>query len=84
MNQETRAQLRALIQELLVKHGDHEPVQGDDSLFLSSRLDSLSMINLIMHLEKTYGVDFAEEDFEVELIDTLDDIEKMLRRLNKG
>lgn len=83
MNGQATDTLHEMLQDLLTKHGDDAPFSATDSLFLSGRLDSLSMINLIMRLEQTYGVDFANEDFEVELIDTLDDIATLLRRLGK-
>lgn len=67
-----RPDLRAFLTQALQQHGDHAPFADGDSLFLSGRLDSFTMMNLVVHLEATHGVDFGALDFDVALVDTVD------------
>jgi acyl carrier protein len=70
---QARLELRAFISETLEKRGDLKPF-ADESLFLSGRLDSFTMMNFVMFLEQTYGVDFDTVDFEVAIVDTVEAI----------
>ena len=67
-------QVITFLKETLARHGDLSEVQDNESLFLSGRLDSLSMLNLIMLLENNFSMNFAEIDFEVDLVDSIDSI----------
>jgi acyl carrier protein len=67
-------QVITFLKETLARHGDLGEVQDNESLFLSGRLDSLSMLNLIMLLENNFSMNFAEIDFEVDLVDSIDSI----------
>jgi acyl carrier protein len=73
-----KAKLRKFIADALQVRGDRKAFLDDDSLFLSGRLDSLSMMMLVVHLESTCGIDFADVDFDVELIDSLNDVENFV------
>jgi acyl carrier protein len=76
---ETKKQvLRTFAREALRNHGDHDELADDESLFVSGRLDSFSMMNLVMYLEKTFGLDFADFEFDVTLLDSLNEIEKLV------
>jgi len=66
--------LRAFLTQTLEAHGDRKGFADTDSLFVSGRLDSLSMMTLIVHLEEAFGIDFAQVDFDVDLIDSVNDI----------
>lgn len=74
MDMKAKQQLRDFLGEALAKHGDHADFADDESLFLSGRLDSFSMMNLVMHLEESFGIDFSEREFDVELLDTVNAI----------
>ena len=74
----SRDQLTAFIRETLDRMGDSSELTADESLFLSGRLDSFSMLNLIMYLEQRFSMNFAEIDFEVELIDSINHIEHLI------
>lgn len=73
-----KADLRKFIADALQSRGDHKVLLDQDSLFLSGRLDSLSMMMIVVHLESTFGIDFADVDFDVELIDSLNDVERFV------
>jgi len=74
MNREVFDTLRAYLQEALRLHGDTQEVAEDDSLFLSGRLDSFSMMNLILFLETAFALTFSDLEFDVEKVDSLNAI----------
>ena len=74
MNPTAQLKLRAFLKACLSDAGDHQDFADDSSLFVSGRLDSLAMTKLVMFLEDTFQIDFGEVDFDVDLIDSIDDI----------
>lgn len=74
MDGAVKQELRVFLAETLEKHGDRNPFSDGESLFLSGRLDSFSMMNLVMHLEERFRLDFSTLEFDVGLIDTLEGI----------
>jgi acyl carrier protein len=74
MNPEARAKLRTYLQDALQLHGDTQELADNDSLFLSGRLDSFSMMNLILFLETAFSLTFSDLEFEVEKVDSLNAI----------
>ena len=71
MNREVFDTLRAYLQEALRLHGDTQELAEGDSLFLSGRLDSFSMMNLILFLETAFALTFSDLEFDVEKVDSL-------------
>jgi len=78
MDADAKRELRQFFKAALTSRGDEEDFADDDSLFVSARLDSLAMMNLIMYLEKTVGLDFSRAEFDVEFIDSVNEIEAFL------
>ncbi|TCF96606.1 hypothetical protein BZM26_36605 [Paraburkholderia strydomiana] len=78
MNSNEKSGLHSFIGDALQSRGDRKVFLDNDSLFLSGRLDSLSMMMMVVHLESTFGVDFADVDFDVLLIDSLNDVERFV------
>ena len=74
MDGAVKQELRVFLAETLEKHGDRNPFSDGESLFLSGRLDSFSMMNLVMHLEERFRLDFSTLEFDVGLVDTLEGI----------
>lgn len=74
MDHAVQQELRAFLGETLEKHGDRNPFAEGESLFLSGRLDSFSMMNLVMYLEERFGLDFSTLEFDVSLVDTFEGI----------
>lgn len=79
MNIDERNKLRSFIKSSLEEHHDQNELQDEDSLFVSGRLDSLAMTNLVVYLEQEFGVNFADVAFEVDLIDSIQEIDAFLR-----
>jgi len=71
MNPEVFDKLRSYLHEVLQQHGDTQELADDDSLFLSGRLDSFSMMNLVMFLETAFALTFSDLEFDVEKVDSL-------------
>ena len=78
MEMTARQNLRDFIGSALKKHGDHGEVDDEDSLFVSGRLDSLSMMNLVVYLEDSFGLDFSRLEFDVDLVDSINEIESLV------
>jgi acyl carrier protein len=74
MNLEVFDTLRAYLHEALRQHGDTQELANDDSLFLSGRLDSFAMMNLILFLETAFALTFSDLEFDVEKVDSLNAI----------
>ena len=74
MNREVFDTLRAYLQEALRLHGDTQELAEGDSLYLSGRLDSFSMMNLILFLETAFALTFSDLEFDVEKVDSLNAI----------
>ena len=69
-----RAQVREFVQNLLISTGDTQPLADDGSLLISGRLQSIDAVEIVVFLEETFGIDFAEIGFEQEQIDSIDGI----------
>jgi acyl carrier protein len=75
MEENLKENLRKFLLLMLGDHKDNGLFSDDESIFMSGRLDSFSMVNTVMHLEKTYGIDFSKVDFDVSLLDSVNYIE---------
>jgi len=73
-----KQKLREFLKETLGKHGDHKDFADNESLFVSGRLDSFSMMNLVMYLEEAFGLNFSHFEFDVSLVDSANDIEALV------
>jgi acyl carrier protein len=80
MDMNDRAKVRDFIYGLLHERDDTEVVTDSESLFASGRLDSLSAVEVVEFLEKTFGIDFSETDFGIERIDSIDAIAALILR----
>jgi acyl carrier protein len=66
--------VRRIVQDALHSRGANPQVGDWDSLFATGRLDSLAAVNLILVLERDFGIDFASLGFDAAMIDTVADI----------
>lgn len=69
--------IRSLILGMLTERGHAGPVGEHDSLFFSGKLDSLAATEVMMALERDFGIDLADADFDVTQLDTLAQIEAL-------
>jgi acyl carrier protein len=78
MNASAKQQLREFIDNALASQADRAGFSDDEALFSSGRLDSFTMMNLVMYLEQTFGIDFANVEFDIELVDSIDAMESLV------
>lgn len=71
------ARIRNVILDSLAERG-LGPVGEHESLFSSGLLDSLATTEVLVALETGYGIDLADEDFDILAIDTLAGIEQLV------
>lgn len=67
-----RTEIRQFVTKLLSRKGDQAPFADSESLILGGRLESIDAVEIVMFLEKRFGVDFATIGFDQTLIDTID------------
>jgi acyl carrier protein len=67
------------MQRLRMK-GDAAAVTDNEPLFSSGRLDSLDAVETVMFVEDAYGIDFAEIDFDLTRLDSIDAITNLIER----
>jgi len=72
MTQAHRDQIRDFLAQTLATHNDEEPFDDSESLFLSGRLDSLAVTQLVVFLEQTFGIDFGRQEFDVGALDSVE------------
>ena len=59
----------------------HEPgaaLRDEDALFSSGRIDSLAAVELILLLEREFGLDSGDPDFDPTMLDSIDEIMLLL------
>jgi len=81
MNAEVTS-LRQTILAMLVERGFKGPIAPDESLFFSGKLDSLSATEVMIIIERDFGVDLSDPDFDITQLDTLAQIEAIANEGN--
>lgn len=69
--------IRSMVLNLLGEHG-HAGVSDSQALFSSGLLDSVAATQVLLALETDFGVDLADEDFDITEIDTLQSLESFV------
>lgn len=65
------------IANLLEERGKDSAIGPQDALFTSGRLDSLAAVEVMMLLEREFGIDLTDADFDISRLDTVAEIEKL-------
>ncbi len=76
-----RDQIIQFITELLRNSCDLNPFSLDESLIKSNRLDSISIVELLMFLEDEYGIHISTSDPKI--YDQIDSVEKIVLYVDK-
>jgi acyl carrier protein len=74
MDTAARTKLRDFIRDLLHKKNDRAAFGDSDSLLETGRLDSIAATEVVVFLEREFGVDFARVDFDPQNFDSVDRI----------
>lgn len=69
-----KTKIRDFVRNLLVNSGDESPLADHDSLLLSGRLQSIDAVEIVIFLEETFAIDFAQIGFDRDQIDSIDAI----------
>ncbi len=72
MNNRTR--VREFVEALLRQKGDVGNFGDGDGLISGGRLMSVDAVELVFFLEETFGIDFAEQGFDLNNLDSIEDI----------
>lgn len=78
MDHAAKLKVREFLRHTLHDAGDQGELTDHGSLFVSGRLDSLAMTRLVLFLEECFQIDFGVVDFQVELIDSLNEIQTLV------
>ena len=74
-----RQATRTFIQALLEKTGDGRRFEDNESLVLSGRLDSVSVLEIVNYLECSYNIEFSCRAFDQSLVDSVDGIVALIQ-----
>jgi acyl carrier protein len=80
MDLNVRPRMRNYIMQRLRMRGDLAPLDDEDLLFTSGRLDSLDAVEIIMSIEMDYGINFSEINFDLTLLDSIAAIADLVDR----
>jgi acyl carrier protein len=69
-----RVKIRDFLGGLLREHDDRASFDDAESLIGNGRLDSLAVVNLVVFLESTFGVDFDKVEFDPQRLGSVDEI----------
>ena len=73
-------EIRQFVKKLLTARGDKQPFTDASSVFLSGRLSSVDAVELVVLLEDTCKIDFAETGFDQSQIDSIDAIQLLVHQ----
>ena len=76
-----REQIHKNVTSLAQQLGHDGELADDESLVSSGLLDSFSVMQLVVFLEQTFGINFADEFFDQNRFDTIDSIVEMVNEL---
>lgn len=75
---DTHQVIRSLLQQLLQKNNDTRGFTDTDSLIHSGRFQSLDVLEIVVFLEKRFGVDFSD-GFDQSRLDSVEEIMNFLK-----
>jgi acyl carrier protein len=75
-----QAQVRNHFEQRLRLKGDASALDDADALFSTARLDSLDAVETIMFVEEAFGIDFAEINYDLTLLDSVNAIVDLVER----
>jgi acyl carrier protein len=74
-----KAEIREFVTRLLVNYDDNKPFDDFDDLFSDGRLQSIDAVEIVMFLERNFGVDFAQVGFDRDRLASVDAIHGIVR-----
>lgn len=83
-NEEIEQKLRAFLVKNFLYAQDGITLGGADSLMDRGVIDSTGVLELVGHLEKTFGIQVEDEDLVPENLDTVDNLVRFVGRKLAG
>jgi len=72
-------QLKELIVERLFLKIEPKDIGDEDNLMEDHGIDSVQVLEIVVGLEEEYGVSFEDEDFDIEVFQTVKSISDFVR-----
>ncbi|MDB5333265.1 MAG: uncharacterized protein JWP03_4416 [Phycisphaerales bacterium] len=73
------SKVRERIEDILLSRMHLTPPEPQCDLFAAGVLDSLTFIDLLLHLEREFGVKFSLDDLELDHFRSISRIERLVR-----
>ncbi len=70
--------IRETLSTMLLERGQSPSIDPGEALFTSGKLDSLAAVEVMMLLERDFGIDLSDADFDISRLDTVEDIEGLV------
>ena len=71
-------QIRVIVGRALRDAGDEDAFGNSESLVVAGRLSSLDVVNILLELEQSFGVEIHADEFDVMRFDTVESIAEIL------
>lgn len=75
-----RGQLRGFIRDNFMSAGSEEGLRDDLSLMEEGIVDSTGVLNLVMFIEETFGIQVRDEELVPENLDSIDRLVAFVKR----
>jgi acyl carrier protein len=69
-----RSTIRSHLAGLLKRKGDARPFADGERLLVTGRLDSADVVEMVVLLETSFGVNFGERGFDPEVFECVDSL----------
>ena len=79
-----REQIKNYITELVREQGYEGEVKDDASLLAGGMLDSFAVMRMVVFMEKSFGISFAEDFFDQTIFDTVDGMVAFVHERTSG
>jgi acyl carrier protein len=73
-----KQELKQMIVERLFLKCAPEDIKDDDHLMEAHHIDSVNVFEIVVGLEEVYGVSFAEDEFDIEAFQTVNQIAELV------
>lgn len=73
-----RSEVREILQNLLRQKGDVGGFADSDLLITGGRLSSYDAVEVVFLLEERYGISFGDRRLNLDALDSVDDIMRLL------
>lgn len=83
MDIDIRSLVRDYVTQRLASKGHGAPIADDQTLFSSGLLDSLDAVEMVVFVEEEFGINFAEINFDLTLLDSIAAVCALVERHRK-